>query len=75
MFTLELKFKDNYGKEYEKFYCTNRVGNKAIHVSDQIECAKKFKTMGSAKGVATRVWKKEFNHNLIGYEIKKVEVA
>lgn len=76
MFTLQITItnrKNGTDKE-ETFY--TRMYKKAMVFSTDRCCAKKFKTMASAKGVATRLYKMYYNNprfEMTGYEISIID--
>lgn len=71
MFTLQVKFKNNINKkEYSKFYCKKR--KKFFVLSNNIECALLFKSIGYAKRSYNRLYKSQYlnkNRDIIGYTI------
>jgi len=80
-FTLEIFYKDKrHGLKNSKYYCgVCTIGRKVVYAtSKDRNCAKKFKNMASAKGVATRLMKKHninknYINEIVGYEINIVE--
>lgn len=75
MFTLEILYQDKLKKEFSKYYC--KKYKKMFVISNSIECALKFKNIGSAKRAFNKYSK--YLHfkgiqNLIGYDIKKENI-
>jgi len=76
-FTLEIFYKDKQtGLKENKYYCgVCTIGQSTTYAtSKNIDCAKKFKNMASAQGVATRLQKKhnineKYRTEIVGYEI------
>jgi hypothetical protein len=80
-FTLEIFYKNKYtGLERKKYYCgVCTIGRTVTYsTSKDRNCAKVFKSIASAKGVATRLMKKhnitaKYVSEIIGYDIRLLE--
>ena len=73
MFTLQVTIENRRYKGKKELFYTSRY-KKALVFSNDINCAKLFKTMGSAKGVATRLFNKYDDNprfEMTGYVIKR----